>query len=131
MQATVVAMMNEEESLNARMVELESEDIGLRWRAAMALSKMGTPVLDPLLECIQNGSVAKAPAMWAISEIGHKKAVPVLVNELFLGEEEFHRAMAACALLKIADPEGVEQVKMALANGTEAFAELFMEVYGK
>jgi HEAT repeat protein len=126
-----MAMESDSASLNMLMGELEHEEIGQRWYAAMALAKMGPPVLDRLIDIVENGSIAKAPAMWAISEIGENKAVPVLVDELHFGNDELHRAMAACALMKIADPEGVSQVKLALSNGNEAFAELFMEVYNR
>lgn len=119
------------ESLNMLMGELEHEEICTRWNAAMALAKVGPPVLDRLIDIVESGSIAKAPAMWAISEIGDNKAVPVLVDELHFGNDELHRAMAACALMKIDDPEGVSQVKMALSNGNEAFAELFREVYNR
>lgn len=124
-------MMSDEESLRLLIGELEHAEIGQRWYAAMTLAKMGPSVLDPLIALVQNGSLAKTPAMWAISEIGDNRAVPVLVNELHFGEDEFQKAMAACALMKIADPEGVAQVKMALSDGNEMFAELFREVYNR
>jgi HEAT repeat protein len=124
-------MMSDEESLHMLFRELEHAEIGRRWYAAMMLANLGPSVLDPLLVLVQNGSKAKTPAMWAISEIGDKKAVPVLVNELHFGEDEFQRAMAACALMNIADPEGVAQVKMAISDGNESFGELFREVYNR
>ncbi len=126
-----MAMMNDRESLDALVGELEHEDIGQRWYAAMAIAKIGPAVLDPLLDLVENGSISKAPAMWAIAEIGDNKAVPLLVNELVTGTDEFLRAMAACALMKIADPEGVSQVKLALASGNEEFSDLFREVYNR
>ncbi|MDG6257686.1 MAG: HEAT repeat domain-containing protein [Methanomicrobiaceae archaeon] len=124
-------MIKDEELLHMLLGELENAEIGRRWYVAMAIAKMGPPALDPLMDIVRNGSVAKVAAMWAISEIGNKKAVPVLVDELHSGEDEFHRAMAASALMKIDDPEGVAQVKLALSEGKDMFAELFREVYNR
>jgi|GEM_PF-5444144 len=124
-------MMNETESLDMLLGELEDAGTGRRWYVAMTLSRMGAPALDPLIDLVRNGSVAKAAAMWAISEIGDKKAVPLLVDELHSGEDAFHRAIAASALMKIDDPEGVAQVKLALSEGNEMFAELFREVHNR
>jgi HEAT repeat protein len=126
-----MAVINDRESLDLLVGELEHEDIGQRWYAAMSLAKLGPAILDPLLDLVENGSISKAPAMWAIAEIGDNKAVPVLVNELVTGTDDFHRAMAACALMKIADPEGVSQVNLALADGNEVFSDLFQEVYNR
>lgn len=122
--------MNDEDSLRMLLQELENPN-GRRWDVAIALSKMGSIALNPLIDLVQKSPVAKAPAIWAISEIGGNEAVPVLVTVLWRGEDEFNRAMAACALMKIEDPEGVAQVEKALSEGDEAFIELFREVYNQ
>ena len=63
---------------------LKHEKDGLiKYNAALALSKIGTPAMDPLLESVDyDDADVRLEAVWALGEIGDERAVEPLVGAL-------------------------------------------------
>jgi len=84
---------------------LESPDADLRWKAAISLSRIGKPALEPLGKALKSKNVeTRRCAVWAIGRIGGKEALPFL--EAALSDPDNHvRAKAVVALGKIPGDE--------------------------
>ena len=95
---------------------LESPDRETRWRAAVALERIGTPAVDALVAAAGHENyLVRVPAIWALEHIGDARAVDPLVANLN-GENECCRWMAAAALAKIGGETGMAAVETAFAN---------------
>jgi len=88
----------------------------IRQKARYELVKMGNPVLDYLLE-LQNAEkhLVRWEAVKAISEIGSRNSIPILINAL--EDEEFDvRWLAAEGLIEIGRPSVYPLLKSFIAN---------------
>jgi HEAT repeat protein len=99
---------------------MKNPDRNVRWSAAIALQRIGASAVDPLTKVLVNGSPeTRAPAIWALEQIGDDRAVDPLIGILKGDTNEFCRWMAAAALRKIGDPTGIAAVEEAL-KGADA-----------
>ncbi len=74
-----------------------------RWRAAIALKRVGLPSVETLVVAATDPDWhVRVPAIWALEHIGDARAIPSLMQNL-LGEIECCRWMAAAALNRIGD----------------------------
>jgi HEAT repeat protein len=95
---------------------LRSKDHDTRWRAAIALERVGSPAVDYLVAAARDTNyLVRVPAIWALEHIGDDRAVPTLVENL-KGANECCRWMAAAALSKIGGPAEQTAVEEVFAN---------------
>lgn len=95
---------------------LESGDREVRWRAAVALERIGTPAVDTLVAAARHENyLVRVPAIWALEHIGDQRSVDALVANLN-GENECCRWAAAAALSKIGGENERAAVESAFAN---------------
>ena len=87
-----------------------------RWRAAVALERIGPPSVEALtLAAGDRDWRVRIPALWAIEHIGDERSVPSLTQNLH-GANECCRWMAAAALNRMGDDairQSVEEVFVA------------------
>ncbi|MEN6342487.1 MAG: HEAT repeat domain-containing protein, partial [Methanospirillum sp.] len=77
---------------------LGSAERETRWRAAVALERIGAPAVDALVAAAGHENyLVRVPAIWALEHIGDPRAVDPLVENLN-GTNECCRWMAAAAL---------------------------------
>lgn len=77
---------------------------------AREFSRLGVCGVPGLIQMITSGREDPLPAIWALGEIGDRRAIPYLMQILGNGRSSCIRAAAAVALLKIDDPEGIRMV---------------------
>src|SRR5512143_1087135 len=95
---------------------LRSPDRETRWRAAVALERIGTPAVEALVAGARDPDyLVRVPAIWALEHVGDQRAVAALVENL-IGTNECCRWMAGAALTRIGGAEGRGQVEAAFAN---------------
>lgn len=95
---------------------LVSSERQTRWRAAVALERIGTPAVDALVAAAgHEDNLVRVPAIWALEHIGDRRAVDPLVRNLN-GTDECCRWMAAAALTKIGGEDERAAVERAFAN---------------
>lgn len=95
---------------------LGSAERETRWRAAVALERIGAPAVDALVVAAGHENyLVRVPAIWALEHIGDARAVDPLVENLH-GTNECCRWMAAAALSKIGGEHGRAAVETAFAN---------------
>jgi HEAT repeat protein len=74
-----------------------------RWRAAVALERIGPPAVEALvLAAGDRDWRVRIPAIWALEHIGDDRSIPSLMQNLH-GSNECCRWMAAAALSRIGD----------------------------
>jgi HEAT repeat protein len=121
---TTYQMLDAAEALGARgasavgTVEplLRSPERETRWRAAVALERIGTPAVEVLVTAARDPDyLVRVPAIWALEHIGDRRAVDALVENLG-GTNECCRWMAAAALTQIGGRSGRDTVERAFAN---------------
>lgn len=97
---------------------LKHEKDGLiKYNAALALSKIGSPAMDPLLESMDyDDADVRLEAVWALGEIGDERAVEPLVEAL-KDEDWYVRKQAATSLCNLKKEESVELLVNALGDG--------------
>lgn len=107
----------------APLMELLMTGTGnVRWRAAMALARVGPYSVEPLIDAARKREESiKNPAVWALSEIGSQDAVAPLINVLETEDSECCRIITAAALLKINHPDGVQAVQREIERSGEEF----------
>src|SRR5665647_721650 len=89
---------------------------GVRWKAAEALSKIGAPAVDALIEALRHhDDDVRWKAAIALGEIGDPRAVEPLVTLLF-DDDRFVKSHAALALGAIGEPS-VKPLIHALRDG--------------
>jgi HEAT repeat protein len=77
---------------------LASTERETRWRAAVALERIGAPAVDALVAAAaRENYLVRVPAIWALEHIGDARAADPLVENLN-GENECCRRMAAGSL---------------------------------
>jgi len=95
---------------------LGSAERETRWRAAVALERIGAPAVDALVAAAGHDNyLVRVPAIWALEHIGDARAVDPLVENLN-GKNECCRWMAAAALSKIGGEHGRAAVETAFAD---------------
>ena len=95
---------------------LASTERETRWRAAVALERVGAPAVDALVAAAGHENyLVRVPAIWALEHIGDARAVETLVENLN-GRNECCRWMAAAALSKVGGASGRAAVETAFAN---------------
>ena len=96
---------------------LKHERDGLvKYNAALALAKIGTPAMDPLLESMDyDDPDVRLEATWALGEIGDERAVEPLVEAL-RDEDWYVRRQAASSLCNMKNPESVAPLLRALGD---------------
>ena len=95
---------------------LRSADRETRWRAAVALERIGAPAVDALVAAAGHDDyLVRVPAIWALEHIGDPRAMGPLVENLN-GQNECCRWMAAAALSKIGGEREMAAVESAFAN---------------
>ncbi len=95
---------------------LVSDDRETRWRAAVALERIGAPAVDALVAAAGHDNyLVRVPAIWALEHIGDARSVDALVANLN-GENECCRWAAAAALSKVGGESGMAAVESAFAN---------------
>jgi HEAT repeat protein len=94
---------------------LKHEKDGLiKYNAALVLSKIGTPAMDPLLESMDyDDADVRLEAVWALGEIGDERAVEPLVEAL-KDEDWYVRKQAASSLCNLRNQESVVLLVRAL-----------------
>lgn len=99
---------------------LYAEDAATRWRAAIALERIGTPAVEALVAVVSLGDpVICTPAIWALEHIADARAVGTLI--WVLNEGVAHcRWMAATALLRIRGEDGRALVEAVFADDLES-----------
>jgi len=89
---------------------------GVRWKAAEALSKLGTPAVAGLIGALlHEDDDVRWKAAIALGEIGDPQAIPPLIN-LLCDDDRFVRSRAAYALSMIGEP-AVDPLIHALREG--------------
>ena len=97
-------------------VMLVSADRETRWRAAVALERIGAPAVEALVTAAGHDDyLVRVPAIWALEHIGDARAVDALVANLN-GENECCRWAAGAALSKIGGESGRATVERAFAD---------------
>ena len=96
--------------------DLSNENGIIRQKARYALVKIGNPALDYLLELqTSEKHLARWESVKAISEIGSKDSIPILINAL--EDEEFDvRWLAAEGLIEIGHSSVYPLLKAFIAN---------------
>ena len=96
---------------------LKNDEIsGVRWKAAEALSKLGTPAVDALIGALRHDDAdVRWKAAIALGEIGDPKAVAPLIT-LLCDEDRFVKSRAAYALSMLGEP-AVDPLICALSEG--------------
>jgi hypothetical protein len=95
---------------------LRSPDRETRWRAAVALERIGAPSVEALVAAAQDADFqVRVPAIYALQHVGDERAVGVLVENVN-GANECCRWMAAAALTQIGGADGRAVAEGAFAN---------------
>ncbi len=104
------------ETVEELIKDLSSLDSIRRQKARYELVKMGNPALDYLLELLKsNKHLARWESVKAISEIGSKDSIPILINAL--EDEEFDvRWLAAEGLIEIGHGSVYPVLKAFISN---------------
>jgi HEAT repeat protein len=109
---------------------LRSGEREVRWRAAIALERIGSPAVGILVAAARDENfLVRVPAIWALEHIGDSRAVVPLVENLN-GRNECCRWMAAAALSKIGGPAEKAAVEKAFSNDP-AGREIVDEMTGR
>ncbi|NLA39184.1 MAG: HEAT repeat domain-containing protein [Methanomicrobiales archaeon] len=103
------------EPLAALLADPES---GVRWKAAEALGKLGSPAVGPLAASLKNGNVdVRWMAAVALGDIADPAAIPALAEALN-DEDAYVRSRSALALAAIGKPTE-EMLITSLSTGSE------------
>jgi len=95
---------------------LRSKDRETRWRAAVALERIGAPSVDALVTAARDPDyLVRVPAIWALEHVGDRRAVDALVENLN-GTNECCRWMAAAALRQVGGAGERAAIEAAFAN---------------
>ncbi len=101
------AVGGEQELMHMLTEVLGSDEISIRWKAAVALTEIGAPAVDDLMNCLLDPrACVRSSAAWVLGNIGDLRAVPVLQRFLEDSSRDV-RKEAAEALGKIADRDRV------------------------
>jgi nitrite reductase/ring-hydroxylating ferredoxin subunit len=96
--------------------ELSNRNEDVRWGAACALSKIGTPSVEPLMKALTDSdSVVRLRAAWALGLIGDRRATGRLIRALSDGDWAV-RMRAAEALGRLGEREALDPLLLALRD---------------
>jgi len=105
-----------EEAVDTVMLAFRDADRAVRWRAAVAMERIGPPAVAPLIRSLKDDQpYVKVPAIWALEHIGDDRAVDPLIDVLN-EPDECCRLMAAAALRKFGAQKGLDAVNDAFCN---------------
>jgi HEAT repeat protein len=105
-----------EKAVDTVMPVFRNSDRVVRWRVAIALERIGTPAVAPLIQSLKEDKpYVKIPAIWALENIGDERAIDPLI-EVMNGSDECCRLMAAAALKKFGTQKSLEAVNEAFRN---------------
>lgn len=107
---------------------LNEGDASASWGAALALVRVGSPAVDCLIDTFSSASPGSVPAMWAAGKIGDVRFVSSLNRVLCESPKEFHRVVAASALLSIGHPDGCARVEAAVGAHDAHFAHSLAQI---
>lgn len=100
--AEAIGKMGEEAVLAVAPL-LRSPHREMRWRAAIALERVGPPAVEALMVAADDVEwTTRVPAIWALEHIGDRRAVSRLMEQLG-STNECCRWMAAAALSRVGD----------------------------
>ncbi len=95
---------------------LRSPERETRWRAAVALERIGVPALEVLIAGARDPDyLVRVPAIWALEHVGDRRSITALVENLN-GRNECCRWMAAAALRRVGGIAEAAAVDAAFAN---------------
>ena len=115
--AEALGDIGDERAVEPLLAALKNDETGgVRWKAAEALSKLGTPAVAGLISALQHDDDdVRWKAAIALGEIGDPQAIPSLINVL-CDEDRFVRSRAAYALSMIGEA-AVDPLIHALREG--------------
>jgi HEAT repeat protein len=72
--------VEKEADLTSLLTEvLGSDEISVRWKAAVALTELGSPAVDTLIACLSDPrACVRSSAAWVLGNIGDARAAPAL-----------------------------------------------------
>jgi HEAT repeat protein len=115
--AEALGDIGDERAVEPLLIALKNDETGgVRWKAAEALSKLGTPAVAGLIGALQHDDDdVRWKAAIALGEIGDPKAISPLIN-LLCDDDRYVRSRAAYALSMIGEP-AVDPLIHALREG--------------
>jgi len=115
--AEALGDIGDERAVEPLLIALKNDETGgVRWKAAEALSKLGTHSVAGLIGALQHyDNDVRWKAAIALGEIGDPKAIPPLIN-LLCDDDRYVRSRAAYALSMIGEP-AVDPLICALREG--------------
>jgi HEAT repeat protein len=115
--AEALGETGDERAVEPLLAALKNDETGgVRWKAAEALSKLGTPAVAGLISALQHDDDdVRWKAAIALGEIGDPQAIAPLINVL-CDNDRFVRSRAAYALSMIGEP-AVDPLIHALREG--------------
>ena len=115
--AEALGDIGDERAVEPLLAALKNDETGgVRWKAAEALSKLGTPAVSGLISALQHDDDdVRWKAAIALGEIGDPKAILPLIN-LLCDDDRYVRSRAAYALSMIGEP-AVDPLIQALREG--------------
>jgi HEAT repeat protein len=115
--AEALGEIGDERAVEPLLAALKNDESGgVRWKAAEALSKLGTPAVAGLISALQHDDDdVRWKAAIALGEIGDPQAITPLINVL-RDNDRFVRSRAAYALSMIGEP-AVDPLIHALREG--------------
>ena len=109
-------MPEKSEDLERLLHGLKNKDKEIRWSSAVALVKLGSPVVDRLLPLLDDPqSATRLLAAWALGHIGDKRALKPLISALGDGDWSV-RMRAADALGELKDRSAIEHLVALLSD---------------
>ncbi len=115
--AEALGDIGDERAVEPLLTALKNDETGgVRWKAAEALSKMGTPAVAGLINALQHDDDdVRWKAAIALGEIGDPQAISPLIN-LLCDDDRYVRSRSAYALSMIGEP-AVDPLIHALREG--------------
>ncbi|MFX0092659.1 MAG: HEAT repeat domain-containing protein, partial [Candidatus Hodarchaeota archaeon] len=112
------------------LIQTLKDDID-RWATVRALAKIGEPVVDPILQKLNDENfVVRWGAIEALGEIKHPKAVRPLI-QILNGEDTALQVIAVSALGKIKDEKAFKALVQALENKHSNVREKVVRALGQ
>jgi HEAT repeat protein len=100
---------------------LRDRNSAIRWNAAAALARVGTPAIESLVSAIQEqDSVVRWNATWALGEIRNARCIDPLIRALKDPEAEVRRH-AADSLGRFAEPRTLEPLASVALGDADVF----------
>jgi HEAT repeat protein len=115
--AEALGEIGDDRAVEPLLTALKNDETGgVRWKAADALSKLGTPAVAGLISALQHDDEdVRWKTAIALGEIGDPKAIPPLIS-LLCDDDRYVRSRAAYALSMMGEP-AVDPLIHALRKG--------------